>query len=488
MQKKLMALGVLAVAVLAVTVAPMAVAAFIDPQFVMHAAVAAGAGLMFVGDIQFVTSKELREQRAKLAADNAILLAKIGAEKDQARVKELEAEWDKRDADILELDRKIARAERQETLDEQGRKPVHDRRSGRDLDRPAPESELSPEEDKIEQQRAFRYLIMGQIHGMQNLTEEARALVNKRCKFQKLAADEVRAMEKRDGLSTTNASGGYTIPALFFNELQNSLKAFGGAREFARVITTENGQSLPIPTVDDTGNVAAIVSEGSALTSPVDTSFGQVTVATFMYRSLLPMTFELAQDSAFDMEAWIREALTVRLGRGTNRHFTTGNGTTQPKGFIPGSSSGKTATSATVVSFDDLVDLQHSVDPAYRRGPSVGWMFNDTTLKIIKKMKDSQNRPLWIPGVALREPDTILGYKYAVNQDMADYAASNKPIAFGDWSKFLIRDVRNPMIIRANEKFLDQGMFGFYLFSRHGSNVLDAGTDPIKHMTCPSPD
>src|SRR4029077_3549940 len=133
--------------------------------------------------------------------------------------------------------------------------------------------------------------------------------------------------------------------------------------------------------------------EGSSLTSPNDMTFGQVAIATFMYRTIIPVTLELLQDSAFDIEAWIKEQCITRLGRGTNQHFTTGNGTTQPKGFIPGSSSGVTAASATSVSTDDLINLEHSVDPAYRKGASVGWQFNDGTLKVIKKLKDTQNRP-----------------------------------------------------------------------------------------------
>ena len=84
-----------AVAVLAATVAPEAYAAYTDPGVLLLSVALAGAG--FIGDIQFVTSKTLREGRANLVDTNQKLLAKIGAEKDAARVKELEAEWDQRD-------------------------------------------------------------------------------------------------------------------------------------------------------------------------------------------------------------------------------------------------------------------------------------------------------------------------------------------------------------------------------------------------------
>lgn len=443
---------------------------------------------------ELARSKQLREKRANLVELNRQCLEKIEAEKDQARVKELESEWDKRDEDIVALTKQIERAERQECLEDEERQPLNERRSGRVFgDAPADddlegiersEQERLEREKKLEQ-RYWRYLLNGLRFGMGALTEEARSFVASR--YQRLDQAELRLMEKRDGLSTTNAAGGYTIPALFFAELQRNLLAFGGARAMARILTTDTGQSLPIPTMDNTSNKAQIVSEGSPLTSPNDVTFGQVAVPTFMYRSFLPITLEMLQDSAFNLEAEIRRVLTEQVARGTNVHFTTGNGTTQPKGFIPGSSSGVTGSSATSITFSDLVDLEHSVDPAYRTGPSVGWQMADSTLKIIKKLVDSQNRPLWLPGIATREPDTILGYRYVINQDMAPVAASNKSLAFGDWSKFLVRDVRNPLIVRANELHIGNAQIGFYIFSRHGSNVLDAGTDPIKHLTHPSP-
>lgn len=465
----------LAVAV-AATVVPVAFALGVTPD----ALIAAGPTLFLAGAAfgrtDLIKSKQLREQRASLVEENRKVLDKVEAEKDQARVKELEEQWDKRDAEIVKLSKDIERAERQEALEAAGDEPANpERRSGRVI------GERNDPRSPEERNAAYRAALFGYLrYGMENLEPEARQVL--RGGYASVAG------ERRDGLSSTNAAGGYTIPTDLFRELQQSMLAYGGARTLAFVLTTDSGNPINVPTVDDTGNKAAIVTEGSSLTSPVDTSFGVVALTSFMYRSFLPVTLELLQDSAFNIEEWIKGAMAVRLARGTNVHFTTGNGTTQPGGFIPGGSSGYTAASATAVAFNDLVELEHSVDPAYRTGPSVGWQFKDSTLKVIKKLVDTQNRPLWLPGLAVKEPDTILGYKYVINQDMAAVQASNKSIAFGDWSKFWIRDVRGMMIVRANELHIQTGQVGFYLFSRHDSAVMDAGTDPLKHLTHPSPD
>ena len=55
---------------------------------------------------------------------------------------------------------------------------------------------------------------------------------------------------------------------------------------------------------------------------------------------------------------------------------------------------GITAASATAITSDELIDLIHAVDPAYRNSPNTAMMMNDSTLKAVRKLKDSQNRYL----------------------------------------------------------------------------------------------
>src|SRR5690606_18448224 len=98
---------------------------------------------------------------------------------------------------------------------------------------------------------------------------------------------------------------------------------------------------------------------------------------------------------------------------------TIGTGTGQPEGIVTASSVGKTAASATAVTFDDLNHLVHSVDPIYREGGKCGFMFNDLTLRGLKDLKDSQSRPIWLPGYEAGAPDRIHGFGYTINQHMA---------------------------------------------------------------------
>lgn len=278
----------------------------------------------------------------------------------------------------------------------------------------------------------------------------------------------------------TATAGGHTVAPEFQNELDRALFAFGGARQAARVIRTSTGAELPWPTMNDTASEGRILAEmGSVANS--DLTFGSVTFGAYKYTSdLIVVSEELLQDSAVDLASEIGGALGTRIGRVTNRHFTTGTGVAQPLGLLTAASAGVTGSAALAVTYDDLVDLEHSVNSAYRKGAK--FVFSDATLREIKKLKDGEGRPLWVPGLTGNAPDTILGYAYVINDDMPDMAAGAKSIVFGDVSKFIIRDAKDIILRRLDERFAEQHAVGFVAFSRHDSRLIDAGTAPVRFL------
>jgi HK97 family phage major capsid protein len=246
---------------------------------------------------------------------------------------------------------------------------------------------------------------------------------------------------------------------------------------------TETGAVMPWPTVNDTGNKGRLLAENTIVTNTAMT-FDVVNFGAFKFSSdSVLVSEELLQDSAFDLNAFIGSALGERLGRITNEFFTTGTGTGQPQGVVPFAASGHVSSAAAgtyVIGWEDLVALEHSVDPAYRASASARWMMNDKTLRDLKLIKDQEDRPIWLPGVAVREADTILGYQYTINQDMADQGENAKPLLFGDFSKFVVRDVRGVTLLRLVERYADFHQVGFLAFLRADSRGLNAGTGPIK--------
>ncbi len=290
-----------------------------------------------------------------------------------------------------------------------------------------------------------------------------------------------QAVAIRNAMSTTtSAEGGYTVPAEIQAMVVDALKAFGGMRSVANVITTAGGNSLNWPTSDGTSEVGEIVAENAAAAA-LDMTFGTVAVNPYKYSSKkIALPWELIQDSAIDVVSFVTNRLATRLARITNTHYTTGDGSSKPYGVMARAATGKTGTTGQTLTviYDDLIDLIHSINSAYRAG-GARFMLADSSVAIIRKLKDTTGRPIWNPGdaegIAGGVPSTICGYAYTVNDDVAAMAASAKSIAFGDFSQFVIRDVAGSTSLRRfdDSAFALNGQVGFCGWMRTGSNLLN---------------
>jgi HK97 family phage major capsid protein len=284
------------------------------------------------------------------------------------------------------------------------------------------------------------------------------------------------AMSISNAMSTTTTTeGGYTVPSEVAAMVIDKLKAYGGMREVSTILSTSTGVAMNWPTSDGTADVGAIVGQNTAVNA-ADITFGTIGLNPFYYTSnKIALPLELIQDSAIDIVAYVVDRLATRIARIQNTHFTTGAGTTLPDGVIPKAGTGKTGTTGQTLTviYDDLVDLKHSVNRAYRKNAK--FMLNDLSVAIVSKLKDSTGRPIWNPSMISGAPDTLLGFPVAVNDDVAVMAANAKSIAFGDFSKYVIRDVAGTTVLRRfdDSAFALLNQVGFCGWTRSGGNLLD---------------
>ncbi|RKD96778.1 phage major capsid protein [Marinifilum flexuosum] len=303
-----------------------------------------------------------------------------------------------------------------------------------------------------------------------------------RCSKEDLEILDSKDKEMRAMGTGTGSAGGYLAPTSMATKIEEALKYLGGVRAGATVMTTENGNTINYPTMDDTTNMGELIGENPTdNTNEQDIAFGNKQIGAYTYSSkAIPVSNELLQDSAFDLEGYIARVAAQRIFKITNQHYTTGDGTNKPKGFLQDATLGLTAAGTNAIVADELVKLLHKVDSSYRQNGK--WMFNDNTLLAIRLLKDNDGRPLWQPGMVDGAPNTILGKPYIINNDMPDIATGAKAIAFGDIEKYLIRDVTNASLKRLGEINALKNQTVFVLFSRHDGALIDAGTHPIKYL------
>jgi HK97 family phage major capsid protein len=401
---------------------------------------------------------ELRNKRAALAEQARQILADA---KDGALNEEQRTAFDKIHADINALGQRVEAEERQAELEASLNLSIREPQRPDVRDARVPESRgdvLAGDQYRD----AFRAWVTEPVAG---ITTEQRSMIH-----------QFRAQ----GVASAGI-GGATVPAGFRAQLMEAMKAFGGIRTSrATILNTEAGNDLPIPTVNETSQTGELIAENTAVTAQ-DATFSSVTMKAYKYSSkTILVGFELMQDTGIDLTGYIARALGTRLGRITNTHFTTGDNSSKPQGVVSASTAGKTAAAAAAITYLELIDLIHSVDPAHRANAQ--FMFNDATLVLFKKLVDSEGRPLWLPGVAVGEPDRILGYQYIINQDMASPATTAKTVLFGDFSYYHVRDVMDVTLYRIADKYIEQGSVGFLAYMRTDGRLVNPGSNPIKHL------
>lgn len=408
----------------------------------------------------------LQEQRGRLVTQAREALEEIKTNTEESRAAELEQRHDTIMAELDAIDGKIAREERVAKLEREEEerraksRPNMGEGEGRGQDEPA----------KPSYRDAFVALARCGFNP-QELSDEQRAVI-------KEGVAEFRAQ------STAAGAGGYTVPTDLAAVVDKTMKAWGPMYDEAicTVLNTSGGNPLDFLKNDDTAVAAAQHTEATAMTDDggVDATFAKMTLGAFAYDTeWVQISMEIMQDSAIDIEQFIGELLGERLARRVNSELTVGDGTGDPLGIVAASAAGKTSASTTAFIADELIDLLHSVDPAYRASPKARWQFNDTTLSQIRKLKDGNGQYIWSMGdIRTSEPGRLLGYNYSVNQAMVNAATGTKPVIFGDHSKYYVRKVGAPVVgVRREYYWPNIGLAGIV---RLDGDLIQ--TSAVKHL------
>lgn len=320
-------------------------------------------------------------------------------------------------------------------------------------------------------------------------TEEFRKLVGKHpgegLDFPWPSTYERRMMTNPGAVETRAlAVAGVPMPTSFIHQLYTYLVDTSSIRQAgATVISTQTGESILVPrsTVEGT---AAWVAEAAAIVG-TDPTLSSVTLGSHKAGKLTQVSRELATDVGFDLVGYLAQSSGRNLGILTNAAYVSGTGTTQPLGILNGISIGFTATAGTGATvglptatgsdyaFDVFVDMYHSIIPQYR--PRASWMMNDTTIKLVRKVKDTLGRYIWEPSLQAGVADTIMGKPVYANPALPLIGVSiTGSILFGDFSAYYIRDVTPLRFERSDEYAFNTDQISFRALMRTDGALVDA--------------
>jgi HK97 family phage major capsid protein len=478
-----------------------------------------------------MTAKELREKRAQVINQSRQFLDKVEAENRDFNAEE-QKQWGAFNTEIDNLGTRIERLEAQEKREAEMKSANN---LAADIRRDAPGSavgNMANDPDQIPEHEARSLAVQGWFiknsdddEVREQLTERHRRAMkqtgigrnNRELRIPLGACNKdgltsIRDFAKMRGAlrasmkwdpqegryvnvnplsSLIGAGGGALIPEGFAQEFETAQLAYGYMLQVAEVMRTPMANPIPWPTANDTSNKGRLLTQNAQVNNTganiAYPTFGAKVFYAYKFTSdevLVP--FELIRDNAVGLTNWLGEALGIRLGRAANDYWTTGTGNNQPTGIVPEclnyGNAAQTTLKANTLQYDDLITLEHAVDPAYRlNNPKAGYMCHDLIIAYLRKIKDGEGRYLWQQSANSGEPDRLNNRPLTRNQSMDSTVASGKKILlFGELSKYKIRMVGDVRMYRLVERYRDNDQDAFLAFQEVDGGLIDAGTHPVK--------
>ena len=306
-----------------------------------------------------MNSKALREKRAAVAAAIQEIRNKLKAENREDFSAEEQGSWDKMVADYDAQTKRIAIAEKSESIDAEQKEFVLDPTIGSEqITGRLPKGGDGASVEVSDETRALAFQAWanggkrstGPKHfaacrqlGIDPFQEELDVPLYNSRDLQSLQSiirhnhPATAARQIADFKATLSnvggAGGGFLIPPeTLLKQLEVNMLWFGGMRQVADTIRTASGERISWPTADDTANKAVLLGPNTSIGNSVDPVFAKVYWDAYKFSSqpiLVP--YELLQDSAVNLIEIIGQMLGERLGRGTNTYFTTGTGARSPR-------------------------------------------------------------------------------------------------------------------------------------------------------------
>lgn len=333
----------------------------------------------------------------------------------------------------------------------------------------AEERELKSQIESEERRLALDGMVAEQRENDHRSEDQRRLETRAFVKF--LLGEELTAEEKSVQKRAMNGTqGSVLVPSAVAPYIETAMLGVSGFMQAADIIRTTGGGDLPWPTMNNTAAKAKVMAQYEQSTKAAKTFASKVLKAHTYRTDIIPVSLELLQDSAFNLEQYIGQLLATELVGGLNADFTNGAGTTAPRGIVKDAKAVSAAGAG--VGYDDIIAVMKAVPSAYQANAK--FMMNAKTMYDLALIKDGSDRPIWTPAMSAAMPANIFGKEIVLNDDLADNA-----IVYGDLKKYKIRMVKEYSVAVLREALMEYLSIGILGYCRADGVLLDAGTNPV---------
>lgn len=339
---------------------------------------------------KFMNLKKLTEQKAKIQKEMQDMVDAADAEERTLNEAEI-ADFEKRENDLKEIDASIRALQKVRDLEKD----------------PEPETcdEDKNEEKNIEQRDLdmFDAYLRGKI-------------------------------EERENTSMVKTDNGAVIPTSIANKIIEKVVDMCPIYHDADRYNVTG--TLQIPYYDENTKDIKMeycdeFTEGESSTG----KFGSITLTGYLARAITDVSKSLVNNSQFNLVDFVVRRMALAIAKFLEKELL--HGTSSKVEGLSGVTQKVTATSATAVTADEIIDLQESVSDEYQA--DAYFIMNKKTRTAIRKLKDGQGNYLLNKDANSRWGYTLFGKDVYTSANMDEMAASKKAIYYGDYKGLAVK-------------------------------------------------
>jgi len=275
----------------------------------------------------------------------------------------------------------------------------------------------------------------------------------------------------------TDSAGGYLVPEEWDRRLIEALEHENVVRKLGTVIQTSGERKINVAASKP---AASWVEENGALVFS-DASFDQKILDAYKLSVAVKVSEELLADNQYDLEGFLIRSFGQAIANAEEEAFLVGDGTSKPTGLLHPTLGGQIGitTAGNMPTADEVLDLIYKLKRPYRT--NAAFITADSTLAVIRKLKDGNGQYLWQPALTAGEPDRLLGFPVYTSQFVPTIAAGQPVIAFGDFSYYNIGDRGTRSFAALHELYAGVGQVAFVAKERvDGKLILPEAVQVLK--------
>jgi HK97 family phage major capsid protein len=234
----------------------------------------------------------------------------------------------------------------------------------------------------------------------------------------------------------SDANGGFLVTPEMSAEIIKKEYESSPMRAISSVTTISSGSLKFLEDLDEAD--AEWVSEQGTRNETNTPQLKMIEIPVHEMSAKPKVTQTLLDDAMFNLESWLSGKVAEKFGRKEATAFVAGDGAGKPKGILSyangtGFNQIQQVKSghATLLTGDGLIDLQASLKASYQANAM--FLMKRLTEAEIRKLKDSEGRYIWQPGLSQGAPSLLLGKPIMWADDMQAVGASGLAVAYGDF-------------------------------------------------------